>query len=342
MKVAPRQTTSFLNAIPATIRAILLHGSDVGQISERASLIAKKYSTDLDDVFSVTRIDGETLSNEPSAIADAAVEIALLGDVRLVLVKGRGAELLESCKLALKSDLSGSFIVVEARDTTSRHAIVKLFESADNAASIGCYADGDADIGQLARDIMARDNISMDQDALAIIIRRLGSDRAGSRMEIEKLALMAGPNGKLTGADVSVALGDSGVLVISDVASAAADGQIDALNAALKKAWSEDSNAVMILRGCQTHFRQLMLAGAGIAKGKSNSQAIKDLRPPVFFKMQDVLARQLRYWPAKMALDAVNRLQDCELQVKSGAVDDKTITAQCMLGLCLRAKALKG
>lgn len=342
MKVAPRQTASFLNAIPPTIRAILLHGSDIGAIAERAGIIARKYATDLDDVFSVTRIDGEQIAGDPSAIGDSAAEIALLGDLRLVLVKGRGAELLEACKLALKRDLSGAFIVVEARETTSKQAIVKLFEAADNAASIGCYADSDADLGQLFRDIMSRDNISVDSDATSIVLQRLGNDRAGSRMEIEKLALMVGPNGNLNSEDVSVALGDSSVLATSDIACAAADGQVDALNRALARAWGEDSNAVMVLRGCQTHFKQLMLAGQGMSRGKSTSQAIKDLRPPVFFKMQDVLARQLRYWSAKHALAAVNRLQDCELQVKSNVPDDRTIAAQCLLGICLRAKALQG
>lgn len=341
MKVTPRQTASFINAIPANIRAVLLHGSDIGAITERASTIAYKYATDLDDVFSVTKIDGERVAGDPAIIGDSAAEIALLGDLRLVLVKGRGTELLEACKLALKSNLSGAFIVVEARETTARHAIVKLFETAENAASIGCYADSDADLGQMLREIMTRDSISVESDAASIILQRLGSDRAGSRMEMEKLALMAGPHGTLTSKNVSEALGDSSVLANSDVACAAADGNVDALNHALARAWGEDTNSVMVLRGCQTHFRQLMLAGQGMSRGKSSSQAIKDLRPPVFFKMQETLARQLRFWSAKSALDAVNRLQDCELQVKSNVPDDRIIAAQCLLGICLRAKALQ-
>ena len=141
---------------------------------------------------------------------------------------------------------------------------------------------------------------------------------------------------------MSTALGDSSTLVISDIACAVADGQIDGLKRALDKAWSDDSNAIMVLRGSQTHFRQLMLSCQGASRGKSITQAIKDLRPPVFFKMQDILARQARFWSAKTALDAMNRLQDCELQIKSGAPTDRVLAAQCLLGLCLRAKAMRG
>lgn len=338
MKVAPRQSAAFIKSVPSHIRAVLLHGSDTGLMSERATTMARQFSDDLDDVFSVTRLDGDAIT-DAGVISDAAGQLSLMGNTRLVLVKGRGTELLDACKQALQSDLTAAFIVVEARDTTTKHAIVKLFEKADNAAALGCYVDSDVDIGKLARDIFERDSIRVDSDAMAVIIQRLGSDRAGTRMEVEKLALMAGPNGTLSADDVSTALGDSGLVAISDIAQHCADGRVDLVQRTLIKAWNEDANAIMVLRGCQGYFRQLMVAGQGVSMGKSAAQAVKDLRPPVFFKMQDVLVRQLRSWTGAAALDAVNRLQDCELQVKSGRNDDQIIVAQCLLGLCLRARA---
>jgi hypothetical protein len=34
----------------------------------------------------------------------------------------------------------------------------------------------------------------------------------------------------------------------------------------------------------------------------------------------------------------VNRLQDIEISLKSKTIDDRTLTAQSLLGLCLRAR----
>ena len=156
MKVAPRQLSGFLASIPQHIRAVLLHGSDVGLITERGAGIAAQFSDDLDDVFSVTRFDGDTLSSDPAALGDAAASLSMTADCRLVLVRGRGSEMLESCKLALAGSLEGAFIIVEASDTTTRHAIVKLFESADHAAAIGCYPDEPRDIGALLGEVLGR------------------------------------------------------------------------------------------------------------------------------------------------------------------------------------------
>ena len=61
-------------------------------------------------------------------------------------------------------------------------------------------------ISALATNIFAADNIKASNDVLDIITRRLGSDHGSSRREIEKLALMAGPDGQLNAEEVHLAL----------------------------------------------------------------------------------------------------------------------------------------
>jgi DNA polymerase-3 subunit delta len=337
MKIAPRQINAFLTKPPKNFTAFLFHGNDTGLISERAKQLAHLFNQNLDDVFSVTRLTGEMLSGEVGLILDSAAAIPALGDRRLVLIKGRGTELLEACKLALSEHIDEAIIIVEAHETTTKHALVKLFESNKTAASIGCYADSVRDIRALASNIFAADNITASSDALDIIARRLGSDRGSSRSEIEKLALMTGPNGKLDAEEVHFALGDNAKLAIDDIADALASGVIARLQQSLQKAWHEDTNAVMIVRGCQNFFQQLGLAGYAMRSGQSAQNAVRSLRPPPHFKLQNCLQSHLQRWQPQKAMDIVNRLQDVELQIKSTRLDDQIFTSQSLLGICLRA-----
>ena len=341
MKVAPRQIRGFINAVPDTVKAVLLHGSDLGLIGERARLIARQVSDDLDDVFSVTRLDGDQLATDPAILGDSAESLAMTASRRLVLVKGRGSEMLESCKLALARELTSAMIIIEATDTTTRHALVKLFETTGHAAAIGCYPDSAGDIAEMIRTIMARDSITISQDAVSHIVSNLGNDHATSRNEIEKLALLAGPGGTLDYDDVSAALGDSALLAVTDIAIAAAEGQVDRLQLALSRAWTENLNSIMLVRGCQGYFRQLLTVRRASQRGSSPQQAVKSLRPPVHFKLQDRLVGQVKSWPEPALSDAVNRLQDAELTLKTGMNNDQTYCAQTLLGLCMRAQALR-
>jgi len=342
MKVSSSQIETFLRRPPPEIRAVLLHGNDFGQMAERSGILTRLHTNDPDDVFSVSKLDGEQIAGEPGLIADSAMAVAMFGDIRLVQVKGRGTDLLEACKLALQADLSGAFVIIEASETTARHAIVKLFDAAKNAASIGCYADSDADIASLVREIMRRDEIEIDAEAIRLITSKLGSDRIGSRMEIEKLALFAGQGGSLSADEVAVLLGDSATLAITDIAIAAADGSPETLKIAIKRAWHDETSAIAVLRGCQGYFRQLTMAAHEIESGKNIPAAIRNLRPPLHFKLQKSFGAQLRFWRGTIASDAVNKLQDAELTIKSGRIDENVICAQCLLGLCLRARSLRG
>ena len=337
MKITPRQFNAFMAKPPNNLVAVLFHGNDSGLISERAKQFAQLFSNDLDDVFSVTRLTGDILSGETGLLADSAAAIPAFGDRRLVLVKGRGTELLAACKLALSDPINGAIIIVEASETTTKHAIVKLFETSNSAASVGCYNDGVNDIRALAVSIFSADNIKISRDALNILTNRLGSDRSSSRREIEKLALMAGPNGKLDANQVHIALGDNANMAIDDIADALASGAVTRLQKSLQKAWHEDANAVMIVRGCQSYFRQLGLAGYAVAFGQTAQSAIQSLRPPPHFKLRDRLQSHLLRWQPQLAMDIVNRLQDIEFQLKSKRLDHQTFTAQTLLGICLRA-----
>ncbi len=337
MKIAPRQIDAFLAKPPTNFAAFLFHGNDIGLINERAKQLASLFNHNLDDVFSVTRLTGEMLSGEVGLIIDSAAAIPALGDRRLVLIKGRGTELLAACKLALSKHIEEAVIIVEAHETTTKHALVKLFENSKMAASIGCYADSVSDIRALANEIFSADNIKVSDDALDIISRRLGDNRGSSRREIEKLALMAGPNGKLDAEEVHFALGDNAKLTIDDIANAVASGAVEKLQHSLQKAWHEDANAVMIVRGCQSYFQQLGLAGYAMKSGQSTQNAIRSLQPPPHFKIQNYLQSHLQRWQPKIAMDVVKRLQDVESRIKTDRLDDQICTSQSLLGICLRA-----
>ena len=103
MKIPPRQVKNFLENPTNKYVAALFHGNDSELISDRAKQFASLFNENLDDVFSVTRINGDMLSNEIGLIADSAAAIPAFGNKRLVMVKGRGNELLAACKVAINN-----------------------------------------------------------------------------------------------------------------------------------------------------------------------------------------------------------------------------------------------
>ena len=339
MKIAPRDIGRLIVAPGQNYLCFFLHGADNGLIRERATQLARHFCDDLDDPFKSVSLRGADIASDPARLADECGAIAIFGGEKLVRLQGSGTEMLAPVKNALPLLQIGTRLIIEASDTTTKHALVKLCEADSKTASIGCYADEDKDISQLARQIFGNDSIHIDQEAMNLLISRLGGDRLASRSEIEKLALMAGPKGHITLEDVDEAIGDSSAQAIDLFVKSVLTGQVDSLSKILEKARQEDIAPIAILRQFNLIFRQLYDARCQMDRGTSASSAIAQLRPPVHFKTKPLMTSVVQMVKSEMILALWQRVIECEADLKSGTIGDAySFIGQTLLGFTLRLR----
>ena len=340
MKISPRDIASVLAKPAPKYLCYFFHGADIGLMRERALHMAKQITPDLDDPFQSVSLRGQDIISDPARLSDEVTALAVFSQERLVRVRGTGQELVEAVKLAVPLLQTGSRLIIEASDTTTKHALVKFCEAQSTVASIGCYTDEDKDIGQLARSIFAKDNITIDHAALSLLISRLGGDRLASRSEIDKLALLAGPNGTLRHSDIDEALGDSSAQLIDNMLKSLLTGNVEQLAILMEKIRQEDISPIAILRPLAGHFRQLFEASAHISRGETAITAVGKLRPPVHFKAKPLVTATVQRLAKSVAMAHLQRLIELESDIKSGQISEPyTHMGQGLLGLCLRMRS---
>ena len=62
-------------------------------------------------------------------------------------------------------------VVMAGDDINTKSAMVKLFEKAENAAALGCYADTDQSLAQIAQAELKKHNITYDRDVMPWILK---------------------------------------------------------------------------------------------------------------------------------------------------------------------------
>ena len=121
------------------------------------------------DPFALARVDGDALADEPSQLVEEAHTIPLFGGRRAVWVKAGGRNFIEAVDTLLAAPPAADCrVVIEAGDLPKSSSLRKLAEAAPNAAALGCYADGPRELAQLVRDMMARERISIADEASSI------------------------------------------------------------------------------------------------------------------------------------------------------------------------------
>lgn len=337
MKISARETDRLLASKSESVRAYLLHGPDRGLAKERARQLAGLFCEQIDDPFSVVRLDAALVKSDPARLADELGAFAMAGQIRLVLLDGAGTDMTEAVKNAADHLHDGARLVITASDTTTRHALVQFADKHALFASIGCYPDEAKDLRQLASEVFAADQLRASDEVMSLVVQRLGSDRAASRAELDRLVLLAGPNGQLTAELVDEALADSALLAGDNLVQAVMAGQLDEMERQLGKARAEDISPVQLLRQIQGWLKSLLMAKSAMAGGASQEEAIRQLRPPLHFKLKPAFSRQLASWPEARLFDMLDRVIALEARLKSGAgLPDYSLLGQSLLGIALR------
>ena len=293
----------------------------------------------LDDPFRFVEMPAASLAGDPPRLADEAASLSLSGGSRAILIRGGGDNLADIFKSFLADPAGEALIVVEAGELPPRSRLRKLFETAENAASLPSYLDQGGDLTGFIRTTLKELSVSASPEALGFLSRNLGVDRQLTRKELEKLALYAGDGGEIDLDAARACISDSSALSFEDIAYAVGEGNLPQLEQALERVFLEGMAPPALLRGAAGHFLRLYRVGSKMAEGAPVDLALRELKPPLFFKLKDRFLRQLRTWSPARARAAMDRLLEAEIDCKTTGFPAETICHRILLSLAYSARS---
>lgn len=339
MKLSASEADRIAKNPPKDMIAALVFGPDIGLVHERAENLLKSVVPDLSDPFRVADLDEGALIADPARLSDEAAALSMMGGRRVVRVRGSGAGLAKIFAEFLSDPKGDALVVIEGGDLAKSSPLRKLFEDAKNAAAIACYADTPRDLAEVVRQALRDENLSIDQDALAEAVTRLGGDRGTTRRELEKLILYVQGQKQVTLADIRNAIGDEADIRIDEAIDAAASGDQPRLDLAIERLWSADISPIAVVRQTLSHFQRLLQVKAEVSGGEVLDSAIRKLRPPLHFSRATAFRAQLQRWPAARLMDALEQVFETERLCKTTAVPAEAVCGQTLLQLALMARS---
>jgi len=339
VKLAAGQIEGFLRRPDPQIGAVLLFGPDAGLVRERADTLVRAACPDLRDPFRVAELNAAMLAADPARLSDEAAQISLIGGKRVVRLRDAGDQQAPLFARFLADMPSDALVIAEAGDLPTRSALRRAFDDSPRAASIGCYPDNARDLAALIRDTFAAQKIAISRDAIAFLVEHLGGDRLLTRAELEKLTLYAGKGGRIELTDAQAVISDSAALSLDDAMLAAAEGDAAVLDRALARVFQEGESPVTIIRALLRHLQRLHVLATQLASSGSIDSAIRNARPPIFFKQQDSWRRQLQRWRESRLRDALDRVSEAEFSMKQTGLPAETLCRETMFAIAQMARA---
>lgn len=339
MEIKAQQLDRFIASPPADLTAALIFGPDHGSVRERANTMARAVVPDLSDPFRVVELDEGKLLADPAMLWDEAAALSMTGGRRLVRIRDAGNGLAAVLQRFLDDPAGDALIIVEAGDLAKSSALRQLFTRAKNAAAAACYADSAQSLETLIRATLKAEGLAIEGDALHHLSSRLGSDRAVTRSELEKLVLYAMGERTVTEAHINAVMGDESALRIEEVADSAGLGDYVQLDRTMTRLMAAGTAPSTVLRRAMGHFQQVLNIREQVAAGADAANAMKGLRPQIHFSRSRAFLAQVSRWNSDRLLQALNLLYEAEALTRTTAVPEEAACARAFFTVAALAQA---
>ena len=337
----------FLRAPDPGVRAAVIHGRDLGVVRDRGRELVGRIVSNPDDPFDVAQLTDGDMDADAGRLEGELAAQSLMGGRRLVRLRfaTEKAALDKLAAEALTRHAAGelnpdAFLLIEAGALGRDSALRKAAEKAAGAVAIACYEDEPGDVARQVREALAKDNLALTAEALALFVARMPKERGVARQEIERLALYLGPGRGVTATptDLEPFLGVEPEASLGDAASDAFGGRLAEAQAGLRRAAQEGESGPAAVRMMSLHLA-LLRRILTLAKGGAGLQeAAKAAR--VFWKQEREVLRQARTW----TLEELDRIQPeilgADRLCKTAGSPDQLIAERLALAVASRARRL--
>ena len=330
----------FLETPPNHIFGYLVYGTDTGLIHERATGLFKRFSRSGDEAFNSVRLSGDDLASDQSLLADEVYSAGLFGGKRAVLIESGSKNFFPSVEKILADPPVDCILIIEAGSLRKDSPLRSSFERSRVAASIECYPDSVSDLQRLVKSEVILAGLTIADDVAAELVSHLGSDRAATRSEIEKLILYAHDNGRIEFRHIDEIVADASSLAIDAAISSAFLGDRVSVTETTIRAFEMSNDPGVLLgfafRHAITLHRARIALDSGATFDSATAQLVRGNRGSA---MRKSVSDQIGLWTHARLLKIIDGLGEAIRRCRRESRIDQLIAIRAMWSVSQGAKS---
>lgn len=327
--IKSHEADRFLRKPASQIWLYLVCGPDAGLVSERTNAVIRSFSNNNQDPFALLRIGGDELAATPGRLADEANTIGLFGGSRCIHIDAGSKSFVPALESLIDNPPTGCVVVISAGDLKADAPLRKLVSRYSGGASIECYADDDKQLEQIIDEEMKRAGISITPGAREFLSNHLGVDRLVTWSELQKLALHATGQERVTEQHVEAIIADAARLNMDDAIFVAFLGDYRATTEAATRSLAQMDAGVLIgfiLR----HVLFLHRLRSELEQGGSIETISERLPRSYFGSKKAQLLQQLRTWKATTLLQLASDVADAAASARRDPKAAERLAIRCL------------
>ena len=327
-----------INSINSELfQSFLIYGPNEGLIRENIDIVYKNFSKGAD--CEKININGKQLDESISILNDEISNISLFSEKKFIVLdfpKEKHVSIIEN---SLSLNFKNTCMVVKQDNLTKSSSIRKLYETSKNHFCLACYDDDIKVLSSLLEKFQKEHSITFDSDVKSFLLNNLSNDRMVIKNELEKILLsLSKDDRKVDIEKLRYILHDSAHTDFQQINNSILFGNTEKGSKSLEKLFNLGTNPVAILKSFNNYIMRIRLTQVELSKGKQFDEAIKVLRPPVFWKEKSDFKRHCLMWPANVIENIINEVLSSEIKCMTNNIIAKEQCEKTLFGISSTAK----
>ena len=295
---------------------LLIYGPNEGLIRDDTLKIAESFrqKKETDEIT----INGKAVDENQNIIDEEIRSFSLFSEQKIIHlenIKDKHLQFFENTNFKSNKVL----VIIKSENLNKNSKIRGFFEKHKEYAAIPCYEDDVRSTMNLISQFQSNHKIKFNSDIKNYLIQNLSTDRLISKNELEKILLVIShkENEQIKFEDIQAILNDSSSNSLNIINEYVMYGKVNQVSKNLYRIFDEGTNAVAIIRSLLNYLVRVHKTQIEIKKTGNFDEAIKQLRPAVFWKDKDNFRNHCSKWPTKEILHYIERLLEAEYMCKS-------------------------
>ena len=314
-----------LNKIKDNTIFHLLYGKNEGLKSECINEIIKK------DKGKIFKYDERQIKDEIETFYENVLSGSLFDNNKVIIINRATDKIYEIILNLVDRNISNIKIILNADLLETRSKLRSLFEKNKDLICIPTYQDNNENLSRLTALILKKENISISQQNINLIVEKCNGDRQNLHHELNKIKNYALNKKKISSDEILKLINLSENYVLSELIDNCLAQNKNKTKKILNENNYNSEDSIIILRTFLAKAKRILKLATQLELNNDINKTINSAKPPIFWKDKEIVKIQLSKWKIKEVKKLIKSINDIELETKKNYNNSLYITTNFIL-----------
>ena len=299
-----------LNKISKDAIFHLIYGSNEGLKTECINEILKKNNA---RVFNYDEIQ---IEDQEESFYENILSGSLFESSKIILINRASDKIYNVIYDLIERNISNTKIIINAYTLDTKSKLRSLFEKNKDLICIPTYPDNDETLSRLAITLFRKENISISQQNVNLVVEKCNGDRKNLKSEFEKIKNFAKNKKKISNKEILQIINLAENYKLSELIDNCLTKDKKKIINILNDNNYNAEESITILRTFLFKAKRILKLTTELQRNHDINKTVNSARPPIFWKDKEVVKVQLIKWKPKEIKELIKNINNVELEIK--------------------------